>query len=171
MQPTDQPSKTRRKKDMHALQDLGAQLVELSSARLQELVLPPDLREAVLEARRITAREAHRRQLQFIGRLMRDVDPEPIREKLSAWSGQSAAENALHHAAERWREALLANPDDMTRFAAAFPGHDLQPLRTLVRGARKEIASGKPPRHNREIYRMIRSLMGARPSSDPDADA
>ena len=77
-------SKSQRKKEVHALQDLGVELVALSDERLAALELPERLRDAVLEARRITAREARRRQLQYIGKLMRQVDAEPIRAALAA---------------------------------------------------------------------------------------
>ncbi len=155
----DRPSKTQRKQAMHELQDLGAQLVDLSQERLDEIALPPDLRQAVLEAKRVTAREARRRQLQYIGRLMRDVDPEPIRAKFDAWNGQSKSEKALHHTAERWRDALLAGGSALTEFAALFPGSDLQPLRNLLRVASGDLAQGKAPRHNREIFRIVRAMI------------
>ncbi len=144
---------------MHELQDLGAQLVDLSRERLNEIVLPPGLRQAVQEAKRVTAREARRRQLQYIGRLMRDVDPEPIRAKFDAWNGHSKAEKALHHNAERWRDALLAGGSALTEFAALFPGNDLQPLRNLLRVASADLAQGKAPRHNREIFRTVRAMI------------
>ena len=82
------PSKSQRKKEVHALQDLGVELVALSDERLAALELPERLRDAVLEARHITAREARRRQLQYIGKLMRQVDAEPIRAALAALRAQ-----------------------------------------------------------------------------------
>ena len=106
MEDAERPSKTRRKKDMHELQALGERLVELSSAQLAQVDMPDDLRDAVLEARRITGREGRRRQLQYIGRLMRDIDPAPIRAKLDEWHGQSREATAQMHAIERWRERL-----------------------------------------------------------------
>src|SRR5262245_19746567 len=102
------PSKTRRKKDMHALQDLGAALVELSAERLEAVDMPDNLREAIVEARRLHKQhEARRRQLQYIGRLMRDVDATPIRAKLEEWQGRSSAATAALHRIERWRDRLL----------------------------------------------------------------
>src|SRR5204863_6247100 len=94
---------------MHELQALGARLVELNSEQLVAVGLPEHLREAVEFARRTTKHEARRRQLQYIGRLMRAVDPEPIREKLKVWDGVSAEETARVHRIERWREKLLEN--------------------------------------------------------------
>jgi ribosome-associated protein len=159
MEHQDRPSKTQRKQAMHDLQALGAQLVELRRDRLDQIDLPAELLRAVLEAKRVTAREARRRQLQYIGRLMRDVDATPIRAKFDSWNGQSNAEKALHHNAERWRDQLLAGGDAMTKFASQFRGYELQPLRNLVRAAMADASRGKPPRHNREIYRMVRGMI------------
>jgi ribosome-associated protein len=168
MDPSDKPSKTRRKKDMHALQALGASLVDLGPAQLAAIDMPQELREAVLEAGRITSHEGRRRQVQYIGRLMRDVDPAPIRAKLDEWQGQSRTATALMHAAERWRDRLLADEDALTAFAGEHSGRDLQRLRSLVRAARAEQAASKPPRASRELFREIRSLLEAR--NAPDAE-
>ena len=151
---------------MHELQSLGARLVEISAERLAEVDLPDDLREAVLEARRISAREARRRQLQYIGRLMREVDPAPIRAKFDEWEGKSAAHTAQHRLAEEWRERLLANEGAMTEFAQAVPGADLQALRALLRDVRREQASGQPPRRFRELFRMIRAQLDTVPQRE-----
>ena len=97
----ERPSKSRRKRDMHELQDMGSALVDLSADRLARIDMPDALRNAVQEARRITSHEARRRQMQYIGRLMRDTDAAPIREALDAESGASAAENARLHRLER----------------------------------------------------------------------
>jgi ribosome-associated protein len=153
------PSKSQKKRDMHELQSLGARLVEISADRLAEIELPEDLREAVLEARRISAREGKRRQLQYIGRLMREVDPAPIRAKFEEWEGKSAAHIVQHRRAEAWRERLLAEEGAMAEFAAAVHGADLQPLRVLIRDARKEQAAGQPPRRYRELFRLVRALL------------
>lgn len=154
----EKPSKTRRKKDMHELQALGEALVELSAERLGAVDIPADLRDAVTEARRITKHEARRRQMQYIGRLMRDVDPAPIRAKLDEWNGQSRDATAALHRVERWRERLLADDDALTEFARAYPGAALQPLRACLREARKEREAQKPPRHFRELFHLIKSI-------------
>ena len=168
MEHADKPSKTRRKKDMHALQALGASLVDLAPARIAEIEMPEALREAVLEAKRITSHEGRRRQVQYIGRLMRDVDPAPIRAKLDEWFGQSRAATAAMHAVERWRDRLLADDEALTAFAAHHPGTDLQRLRTLIRNARAERAAGKPPRSSRELFREIRGLLEVPGAADAE---
>jgi hypothetical protein len=86
----ERPSKSQKKRDMHALQEMGAELVELSAERLARIDMPDDLREALREAQRLTKHEARRRQMQYIGRLMRDVDPAPLREALDVVKGASA---------------------------------------------------------------------------------
>jgi ribosome-associated protein len=151
-------SKTKRKKEMHDLQALGAELVELSDAVLAAVRIPDDLRAAVLEARRITAHEGRRRQMQYIGRLMRDVDPAPLREQLDALSGQSAAQTARHKRLEALREKLLADDAALTDYVTAHAGADLQELRTLIRNARREQKDGKPPRAFRELFRRLKAL-------------
>jgi ribosome-associated protein len=75
-------SKSRKKRDMHALQDLGVKLVELNEQQLETMQLPESLLAAVQDARRLTKHEARRRQMQYIGRLMRDLDAAPIRDRL-----------------------------------------------------------------------------------------
>ncbi len=150
------PSKTRKKAQMHALQKLGAELVELSKERLASMQLPETLVEAVREAQRISAHEGRRRQMQYIGRLMRDIDPAPIQERLDAWRGQSKAEVARQHGMERLRDQLIADDAALTEFAQKHPAVDLQALRNLIRNARRESAEGRPPKAYREIFRVIR---------------
>src|SRR5881394_3754156 len=143
---------------MHELQALGAELVELSESVLSDLRMPDDLRAAVLAAKRITAHEGRRRQIQYIGRLMRDVDPAPLREALDALTGQSAAEAARHRCLEALREKLLANDTALTDYVSTHAGADLQELRTLIRNARREQKEGRPPRAFRELFRLLKSL-------------
>ncbi len=151
-------SKTRRKAGMHALQALGAALVELAPAQLEALALPETLAEAVREAKRISSREGRRRQIQYIGRLMREVDSEPVRAALAEIEGSSAAARARHKRLEQWRERLLADDAALTEFARQRPGADLQALRALIRNARKEIAEARPPRAQRGLYRFLREV-------------
>lgn len=149
-------SKTQRKKEMTELQSLGARLVELPESQLAGMPLGDDLRDAVLEAKRIRSHEAKRRQMQYIGRLMREIDPAPLRERLEAIRGHSAQAAARHRRLEGWRERLLADDGALTAFAAEHPGADLQAMRTLIRNARKEQKAAKPPRAFRELFRLIK---------------
>ncbi len=152
------PSKSQRKRDMHALQEMGAALVELSPERLARIDMPDGLRDALREAQRLTRHEARRRQMQYIGRLMRDVDPAPIRAALDALNGVSAIEAARQHRLERLRERLLEDEAVLTEIGAAHPGADLTRLRQLRRGALSEREAGKPPKNYRELFRALREL-------------
>ena len=152
------PSKTQIKKQMHALQELGGQLVALSKEQLAKLDIPEGLRDAIKEMRRIPSFGAQRRQLQYIGKLMRDIDPAPIQEQLAIWNGTSNAQTAYLHRLERWRDRLLEDEHAAGELRAAHPEVDFQRLRSLIRNAIKEREAGKPPKAYREIYQMLREL-------------
>ena len=161
-------SKTRRKQEMQDLQELGEELVKLPESRLAKLSLPDNLRAAVVECRRMTRQhEALRRQLQFIGRLMRGVDPAPIRAQLSVWRGQSTQATALMHKIERWRDRLIAEEGALTEFLRDTPGVDATEVRQLIRNARKEAAETKPPKSSRALFRLIRDALEAPGKTEP----
>lgn len=155
------PSKTRLKKEMTALQELGEELAGLSESQLAEVPMPESLREAIVEARRITQHGGKRRQMQYVGRLMREIDVAPMREKLASWKGVSREATALLHRIERWRERLLEDESAMQEFAAEFPRSDLQHLRSLLRSIRRERMENKPPRQYRELFRVLRETIEA----------
>lgn len=157
----DQPSKSRRKADAHALQALGAELVALPASRLAQLQLPEALRDAVEAAQSIKAHEGLRRQLQYIGKLMRNVDAAPIRAKVEGWKSVSAHETARLHLIERWRDRLLDDAIALQALAGEFPHADLQHLRVLIRNARRERDAGKPPKSYRALYQLLRDIIPA----------
>jgi len=156
--PDGRPSKSAVKRAMTELQDLGAELVALSADQLKKIDLPDDLRDAVRDAQRFTQHEARRRQLQYIGRLMRALDAEPIRAAIDDIKGVSAAANARMHALERLRTRFLEDEKVIGEIAETHPGADLQHLRQLRRNALKEQELGKPPRAFRELFRVLREL-------------
>jgi len=163
------PSKTQRKRAMEELQVLGEDLVALPADRVRKIELPEDLRAAVREAQRMTRHDdARRRQMQFIGRLMRDVDPEPIREALAVVRGESAEDTARLHRLERLRADLLADEKVLYEIASGSPSIDLQQLRSLRRAALLEQAQGKPPRSYRAIFQLLKELDSADSTADPD---
>ena len=142
----DRPSKSQRKREMTALQKLGEQLVDASAERVG----------------RIKNHEGRRRQLQYVGKLMRSLDEEDIariNEAVESWKGQSRADTVFMHALENQREKLLSQETALTEFMQRYPHADVQQLRTLIRNARKEISGGKPPKAYREIYRLLRQIM------------
>jgi ribosome-associated protein len=152
-------SKSQMKREMLALQALGEELVKLPNDQFNKMELPDDLRNAILEARRIHQRGAHKRQLQYIGRLMRDIDAEPIQEQLDTLRGHSQrAAQELHHL-ERWRDRLLHEGDAaLEELLQQYPDADRQNLRQLQRNAHKEALANKPPRAARAMFRYLREL-------------
>jgi len=152
------PSKSQRKRDMHALQDLGEQLVALSLDQLKKVPMPESLADAVRDAKRITKHEARRRQMQYVGKLMRNVDPEPIQAQLDVFNGVSKVEVARQHRLERLRVELLEDESTLQSIVETWPEADFQQLRTLRRNALKEREQNKPPRAFREIFRVLRDL-------------
>ena len=162
MEEPERPSKSQRKREMEALQKIGGQLVALNADQLGQIELPERLLDAVLEAQRIRDFEGRRRQMQYIGKLMREVDPAPLRARLEQWHGTAREHTASQHLVERWRERLLADEGALARFAAEYPGSDLQHLRTLVASVKRDEVAGKPPKHYRELFRAVRDIVGAR---------
>lgn len=151
-------SKTKAKEEVEALQDLGKRLVGVGSDRLKKLEIPESLRDAVLEAKRITSHGALRRQMQYIGKLMRDVDTDPIQEMLDELDGISNKANARFHALEKMRDRLIADESIITTLKNDYPTLDVSALRTLRRNAIKEQAEHKPPKAYRAIFQLLKSL-------------
>ena len=155
---TGRPSKTKQKEVMHELRDLGAELVELSVGQLKRINLPENIFDAVRECQKITAHGARRRQIQYLGKLMRGVDDEPIRAGLAMLRGESTAETARLHRLERFRSRLLEDEAVLAEIAAQWPAVDLQHLRTLRRNALKERENNKPPKNFRAIFQILQEL-------------
>jgi ribosome-associated protein len=154
----DGPSKSQVKRDMLALQALGTEIVELTDAKFESIApsLPEKLRIAVTDARSIRAHGGRKRQLQYIGRLMRQVDPQPIRDALAVWKRHSREQAVELHQLEAWRERLVREPEALHEYVASHPGTDTQRLRALIRNTREEQARNKPPKSYRELFRMLR---------------
>jgi ribosome-associated protein len=156
-------SKTKRKAEADALQAIGKKLVDLPTDRIKKLNLVEELHDAVIEAKRISSNGAIRRQMQYIGRLMRDIDPSPIIEQLSKWEGSNQEENARFHALERWRDRLInesatTSTDVLQAFVTQYPNAEIQRIRLLTRNAHKEQASNKPPKSTRELFKLLRKI-------------
>jgi ribosome-associated protein len=156
--PAPAPSKTRRKRDMEALQALGERLVELDAPRLASLDLPETLLDAVALARRTTRHEARRRQMQYIGRLMRDIDPAPLEAAFARWAQGPAEERARFAALERWRVRLLDEAGALDDFVAEHPDADRATLARQIAAAREERTRGGPPHHQRALFRALKAL-------------
>ena len=157
-----QPSRTRRKLEDQALQDLGQALVAVGEGKLAELDLPERLRDAIMQARGISKFGALRRQMQYIGRLMREEgDAQTIRKRLDAWNGISRDETARLHLIERWRLKLLKDDKALEELIAGYPGADVRQLRTLIRNTKREAEAGKPPKSFRELFQVLRETLNS----------
>jgi len=157
------PSKTQLKQQSHELQTLGLALSELSADRLAATEMPDALRSAIVEFRRTRTHEGRRRQLQYVGKLMRGADEDALREAVAAATLGSAKETLALHETERWRAELVADDDAMTRWMLEHPDTDAQQLRSLVRAARRDAAALAPearqPRSFRELFQFIKPMI------------
>jgi len=153
-------SKTRRKRQARELQDVGAGLVELSKEQLARIDMPEDLRDAVIECQRITKHEGRRRQMQWIGKIMRHLDVGPIAAQLTAMHAPTKRQTALFHLAEKWRDELIADPEAVKRLVLEFEEADPSSLRTLAEKARAEKDSGAPtPKQGRLLFHALNALI------------
>jgi ribosome-associated protein len=173
-------SKSQRKRDMTELQDLGAELEALPKDRLARVPMPEALSDAILAARKITSHEGKRRQMQFVGKVMRALDDDEvaaIRAALEGFKGTSKAETAKLHLIERWRDLLLADDANLTKFLGEHPDVDVQSVRNIIRNARKEKELTKPPKYYRELFQAIKAALdggndgdeAAEPTEEPQA--
>ncbi len=161
-------SKTKRKAEMDALQELGVKLTELPNDKLAKLDLPERLLDAVKETKRITSNGALRRQRQYLGSLMREVETAPIIDQLKRWEGKHTEENAHFHQLERLRSRLLEDENSLSAFLCDYPQADSQQIRTLIRNHHREISANKPPKSSRELFKLLREIVELKPAADPD---
>jgi ribosome-associated protein len=168
------PSKTRRKKDSHDLQDLGEALVAMPDGRLVDLPMDESLLDAIRQYRVTRTHEGRRRQMQYIGKLMRRNDPEPLREAVAAMQLGQAKDALALHDAERWRNELIASDSALDGWLAEHPQADVQQLRSLIRAARKDASVAPEQRSGkafRELFRFLRQNPSASAAgTDPDAN-
>jgi len=157
------PSKTQMKQKSHSLQELGEAVAELSAAALKAIEMPEVLRDAIEQYRRTKSHEGRRRQMQYVGKLMRGADEDVLREAVAA-ATLGTAQNALAlHQAENWRAELIASDDAMTRWLNEHPETDTQELRSLVRQARKDAVGLTPearqPKSFRDLFQYIKPML------------
>lgn len=153
-------SKSQVKREMHELQKLGEELVALSAASRARVPLDDELQDALQLADKLSnKREALRRHIQFIGRLMRTRDLEPIEQALALLRNTNQAATRQFHKVENWRDKLLADNDAVTEFIAQYPDVDVQQLRQLIRNAKKEQEKQQPPKYFRELFQLIKPLI------------
>jgi len=168
----DGPSKSELKRRMHDLQELGEAVAELPESRLAALKIEDRLRDAIVELGRTRSHEGRRRQVQYIGKLMKFEDADALREAVASWRLGSARDTLALHQAEAWRDLLVADDDAFERWLAAHPDTDTQQMRSLVRSARKESAdpAARHGRAYRELFQMVKRLLAAAAADgQPDA--
>jgi ribosome-associated protein len=153
-------SKSQRKRDMHNLQDLGQQLVDLPKDQFDKISLEESLRDAIVDARHIRQHGAKKRQLQYIGKIMRNIDAGPIKEQLDTIQGHSIQATQMLHNIERWRDRLLEQGDQaLEELVIKFPQTDRQYMRQILRNAQKEKLTNKPPKSARILFSYLRELL------------
>lgn len=157
------PSRSQKKRDSSALQVLGGKLAELPDSALKRLALPPRLEEAIREYKKLSKHEAKRRQLQFIGALMRETDTDPLAHAVADMEAGNRSQAREFHIVEALRTALLSGDESgLEELVALAPESDQAEVRSrirmLVRNARAEAAKNKPPRSSRTLFRLLREL-------------
>lgn len=165
----ERPSKSQRKREMHERQALGRKLVDLGSAQLARMQLPEYLQDAIVMAQRVPGHEAKRRQLQYIGKLMREADYDAIEAAYEDLTGASRASVALMHRCERLRDELIEDDTALADFIVQHPGVDVQWLRAKIRAARQDRDSERPPKNSRELYKWLHEMLQAQPSQAGEA--
>jgi len=155
----DGPSKSALKRQSTALQLLGESLIELSPGELDELPLPEKLRDAVDIAKRITANGGLYRQKQFIGKLMRKIDSEPIRLALEAKKQEHRSQVLRLRRVEQWRDRLLTEADAFAEFVTEYPDADSKQLQRLVARSHHEKDHQQPPAASRELFKVLKEMM------------
>ena len=150
-------SKSQKKRNMIALQSVGEELVALSTDVINKMDLPDDLRVAILDAKRIpnSKHGGNKRQMQYIGRLMREVDCAPILTQLQALKAPNQKQTAQHHLAERWRERMLADATSVAAFVREFSESDAVTLEKLLAAAKDDHAKQRPPKNFRLLYQTL----------------
>lgn len=157
----ERKSKSQLKREMLALQELGEKLVALSVDELRRMNLDKDLFDAVVHAKSLQKHEARRRQMQYIGTVMRTVDPEPVRTRLEEISQTSKQANAKFHRLEKLRDRLVAGESGVfDELLAEYPDLDLQHVRQLARNAARERDKATPPKSGRALFRYLREQLG-----------
>ena len=168
------PSKTQLKAEADEKQALGESLLTLRADLMARLDLPDKLLQAIADAKKISSFEGRRRQMQFIGKLMRPLDPEPIQDAINEQANGSAQLTLQLHLAEQWRDKLIESDDALGKWLTTYPVTDAQQLRALIRQARKDVVPEKPgaaPRHGksyREIFQLVRQAMTAEADEAPE---
>ena len=155
----DDKSKSEKKREMSALQGLGKRLMEVSEVQMQGIGIPQELHDALDLARTLKSRPALRRQMQYIGVLMRSIDPEPIKKAIDDMDRGQKYKAREFQQLERMRDSLIEGDDTVIEeISSRFSGVDIQKLHQFARNARKEKKENQSPKHSRALFRYLREL-------------
>lgn len=157
------PSRSQLKREDEARKALGRRLTELKADQLAKLELPDDLREGIATFHRIRSREAQRRQIQYLGKVLRHMDTEALAQQMDLFDASTQAHAQHFQKLEQWRDRLLDNEqgqEALTQYLSQYPQADSQTLRNLVRSARKERDQQKAPASARKLFRYLREIDG-----------
>lgn len=159
---SDRKSKSQLKREMLALQELGEKLANLPLERVLKMEILPELKDALVELKKMSSKEAKRRHMQYIGALMRDADPEPIKEAVADAEAGSYKSAKLFKKAESWRDRLCEGDDSLeSEIIGSYPGMDITQFRQYVRNARKEREKQSGNKASRTLFRFVRDLIDA----------
>ncbi|ALM52935.1 hypothetical protein BJB45_17865 [Halomonas huangheensis] len=157
----EQPSKSQLKREMHELQALGEQFIAMKPEERERFPLSDEFKRAIEETGRIRAREARRRHMQYVGKLIRKEDLEAIQAVFDEIEQTQTQRDHAFHRLEKWRDRLLEDGDDAVQaFITEYPHVDIQALRQLVRNARREREQNKPPTNNKRLFKLMRETAG-----------
>ncbi|MEH6466813.1 MAG: ribosome biogenesis factor YjgA [Porticoccus sp.] len=159
--PEEEPkSKSALKREMTALQKIGEDLVDLPASQLAKVLMPDLLEDAIMVARRLKNREGKRRQLQYIGKIMRNIDSDAIKQRLDSFNHKSQESRQQLHRLEQWRDRLMTDGDQaIGELLKEYAELDRQHLRQLIRQAQKEASQNKPPAASRKIFKYLQENM------------
>ena len=153
------PSKTQLKREAEAMTRLGEQLLGLDNGQLGRLNLTDSILSAITEYRKIKQHGARKRQLLYLGKLLRKIDVSEIQDQLESFKSQAQQQNRAFHELEQWRDRLLTDDQALTELLNSYPGMDRQHIRQLIRAARKEQSQNKPPAAARSLFKYLRNAI------------
>jgi ribosome-associated protein len=157
--PQEEISKTQLKKQSKDITSFGQAITLLNRNQLEQLNLPSDINNAIEDYKKIKSLSAKKRQLLFIGRLLRSTDLHEAFIQYEAIKNHSQLANQQFHLVEQWRDKLIQSPDAITEFINQFPKTDVQQLRSLIKNSINEIEKNKPLKSSRSLFKIIQSIL------------
>ncbi len=152
-------SKTELKKDSKKIQAFGKKISELTVKNIETFKFSPNIYEAIIDLKNIKSNAAKKRQVQYVGKLLREIDLTPAFLIIEQLKVSSQKETQQNHSIEKWREELLINADSITQFFNQYPNIDRQSLRQAITNAQRERKEKKPPKYSRQLFKILREII------------